>query len=117
MLCAGVPALERGSAATALTQRISNRACAYDFHCEKCDFDQYFEDILSAKTKSDPTWVEPQLKVLTYPAITISTMVIPGPESKAAAFMRIGLDDFSQKVFGQADGFELPLMGKETQPR
>jgi hypothetical protein len=28
-------------------------------------------------------------------------------------FLRIGLDDFSLKVFGQADGFELPLMGKE----
>ena len=35
-----------------LTNRIANRACAYDYECSTCDFDQFFEDVWTAKTKS-----------------------------------------------------------------
>jgi len=105
------PALDRVCRHT-LTRRIGHRACAYDFRCEKCDFDQYFEDVLSPKTKSDPTWID-----------TVKGFEVPRhyhyhnghtwARIESGGYMRVGLDDFSQKVFGQADGFELPLMGKE----
>jgi glycine cleavage system H lipoate-binding protein/uncharacterized CHY-type Zn-finger protein len=105
------PALERVCRHT-LTQRISHRACAYDFRCEKCDFDQYFEDILSAKTKSDPTWMT-TVKGFDVPRHYHFHNGHTWARIESGGFMRIGLDDFSLKVFGQADGFELPLMGKE----
>jgi len=105
------PALDRVCRHT-LTRRIGHRACAYDFRCEKCDFDQYFEDVLSAKTKSDPTWVE-TVKGFDVPRHYHFHNGHTWARIESGGNMRIGLDDFSQKVFGQADGFELPLMGKE----
>lgn len=105
------PALER-ICRHSLTQRIANRSCAYDFHCEKCDFDQYFEDVLAAKTQNAPAAIT-----------TVKGFDIPRhyhfhnghtwARIESGGNLRIGLDDFSLKVFGQADGFELPLMGKE----
>jgi glycine cleavage system H lipoate-binding protein/uncharacterized CHY-type Zn-finger protein len=105
------PALARICRHT-LTRRIGHRACAYDFHCEKCDFDQYFEDVLSAKTKSDPTWTD------TVKGFDLARHYHyhdghTWARIESGGYMRVGLDDFSQKVFGRADGFELPLMGKE----
>lgn len=95
-----------------LTGRIGQRSCAYDFHCEKCDFDQYFEDVLAAKTRNAPTAM-----------INVKGFDVPRDyhfhnghtwaRIESGGNLRIGLDDFSLKVFGQADGFELPLMGKE----
>ena len=41
-------ALER-TCRHSLTRRMAHRACAYDFRCDKCDFDQYFEDVLNAR--------------------------------------------------------------------
>jgi len=105
------PALDR-VCRHSLTRRIDHRACAYDFRCEKCDFDQYFEDVLSAKTKSDPTWVE-TVKGFDVPRHYHFHNGHTWARIESGGNMRIGLDDFSQKVFGQADGFELPLMGKE----
>jgi glycine cleavage system H lipoate-binding protein/uncharacterized CHY-type Zn-finger protein len=105
------PSLER-ICRHSLTQRIANRACAYDFRCEKCDFDQYFEDVLSAKTKNDPTWME-TIKGFDVPRHYHFHNGHTWARIESGGYMRVGLDDFSLKVFGRADGFELPLMGKE----
>ncbi len=105
------PALER-ICRHSLTQRIANRSCAYDFHCEKCDFDQYFEDVLAAKTQNAPTAIT-TVKGFDVPRHYHFHNGHTWARIESGGNLRIGLDDFSLKVFGQADGFELPLMGKE----
>ena len=37
-----------------LTERIGHRLCAYNYECASCDFDQFFEDVWAAKTKTVP---------------------------------------------------------------
>jgi hypothetical protein len=98
-----------------LTRRIANRACAYDFRCEKCDFDQYFEDVLAAKTKSDPPWME-TIKGFDVPRHYHFHNGHTWARIESGGYMRVGLDDFSLKVFGQADGFELAPYGKGNEP-
>lgn len=95
-----------------LTRRIANRACAYDFRCEKCDFDQYFEDVLAAKTQDTPTDVT-TVKGFDVPRRYHFHNGHTWARIESGGCLRVGLDDFSLKVFGKADGFELPLMGKE----
>jgi len=105
------PALAR-TCRHSLTGRIGQRSCAYDFHCEKCDFDQYFEDVLAAKTRNAPTAVT-HVKGFDVPRHFHFHNGHTWARIESGGNLRIGLDDFSLKVFGQADGFELPLMGKE----
>jgi glycine cleavage system H lipoate-binding protein len=105
------PALER-ICRHSLTRRMANRACAYDYRCDKCDFDQYFEDVLNAKITSNPTWMD-TIKGFDVPRHHHFHQGHTWARVEKGGYLRIGLDDFSLKVFGQADGFELPLMGKE----
>lgn len=105
------PSLER-ICRHSLTQRMAHRACAYDFRCEKCDFDQYFEDVLAAKTNSDPTQIQ-MVKGFDVPRHYHFHQGHTWARIESGGYLRLGLDDFSLKVFGQADGYELPLMGKE----
>ena len=53
MPCAKRPDMER-VCRHSLTNRIAKRACAYDYQCATCDFDQFFEDVWTAKTKTLP---------------------------------------------------------------
>ena len=105
------PALER-VCRHSLTGRIANRACALDFRCEKCDFDQFFEEVMAAQTTFPPTGVA-TVKGFDVPRDYHFHNGHTWARIESGGYLRIGLDDFSQKVFGQADGFELPLMGKE----
>jgi glycine cleavage system H lipoate-binding protein len=105
------PALERVCRHT-LTGRIACRACAYDFHCEKCDFDQYFEEVMAAKTSLGPAAMA-TVKGFDVPRDYHFHNGHTWARIESGGYLRVGLDDFSLKVFGQADGFELPLMGKE----
>ncbi|WP_419661864.1 glycine cleavage system protein H [Desulfosarcina variabilis] len=105
------PALAR-TCRHSLTGRIGHRSCAYDFHCEKCDFDQYFEDVLAAKTRNAPTAVT-SIKGFDVPRYYHFHNGHTWARIESGGTLRVGLDDFSQKVFGQADGLELPLMGKQ----
>ena len=41
-----------------LTSRIERRSCAYDYQCATCDFDQFFEDVWTTKSKSMPAEVQ-----------------------------------------------------------
>lgn len=105
------PALER-ICRHSLTGRIACRACAYDFRCEKCDFDQYFEDVIAAKTSAH-TSAMATVKGFDVPRDYHFHNGHTWARIESGGCLRVGLDDFSLKVFGQADGFELPLMGKE----
>ena len=40
-----------------LTGRIAARACAYNYECATCDFDQFFEDVWAAKMPGVPAEV------------------------------------------------------------
>jgi glycine cleavage system H lipoate-binding protein len=95
-----------------LTGRISSRLCAYDYQCATCDFDQYFEDVWSLKGDS-----------ISYDMQRIKGFDVPmdyhfhdghaWARIESGGYIRIGLDDFSMKLFGKADALDLPLMGKE----
>ena len=95
-----------------LTQRIDTRICAYDYECGKCDFDQYFEDVWTTKYQSLPFEIQ-QVKGFDVPMGYYFHNGHAWARIESGGNIRIGLDDFSLKLLGQADAFDLPLMGKE----
>jgi len=95
-----------------LTNRIDRRACAYDYQCGKCDFDQFFEDVWTTKSKSLPHEVQ-QVKGFDVPMGFYFHNGHAWARIESGGYIRIGLDDFALKVLGKADALDLPLMGKE----
>jgi glycine cleavage system H lipoate-binding protein len=95
-----------------LTNRIASRACAYDYQCGSCDFDQFFEDVWSAKAKTSPDEVR-DIRGFEVPMNHYFHNGHTWARIESGGFIRIGLDDFALKVLGKADGLDLPLMGKE----
>ena len=95
-----------------LTGRIARRTCAYDYECATCDFDQYFEDIWTAKAGSRPSEVQ-SVKGFAVPMDYYFHGGHAWARIESGGYIRVGLDDFSLKLLGQADAFDLPLMGKE----
>jgi glycine cleavage system H lipoate-binding protein len=95
-----------------LTNRIDKRTCAYDYECAKCDFDQFFEDVWTTKSKSMPYEVQ-QVKGFDVPMDYYFHNGHAWARIESGGYIRIGLDDFALKVLGRADGLDLPLMGKE----
>lgn len=95
-----------------LTNRIEKRACAYDYQCAKCDFDQFFEDVWTTKNKTVPGEVQ-QVKGFDVPVGYYFHDGHTWARIESGGFIRIGLDDFSLKLLGKADALDLPLIGKE----
>ena len=98
-----------------LTGRIAKRACAYNYDCTSCDFDQFFEDVWTARARSLPGEVQ---KIRGFD-LAMDHYFHEGhawARVESGGFIRIGLDDFTLKLLGAADAFELPLMGKELNP-
>ena len=95
-----------------LTQRIAKRMCAYDYECAKCDFDQYFEDVWTTKAKAYPGEMQ-TVKGFDVPMGYYFHNGHAWACIESGGYIRVGLDDFALKVLGQADTFDLPLMGKE----
>ncbi len=95
-----------------LTGRIDKRSCAYDYQCSACDFDQLFEEVWTAKSKPIPIEVE-NIKGFDVPMEYHFHNGHTWARIESGGYIRIGLDDFSLKLLGQADAFDLPLMGKE----
>ncbi|MBU1052479.1 MAG: glycine cleavage system protein H [Proteobacteria bacterium] len=95
-----------------LTNRIEKRACAYDYKCATCDFDQFFEDVWTTKNKAMPGEIQ-QVKGFDVPVGYYFHNGHTWARIESGGFIRIGLDDFSLKLLGKADAFDLPLMGKE----
>lgn len=95
-----------------LTNRIEHRVCAYDYECSHCDFDQYFEDILTPKTGNLP-FETMQVKGFDVPVDYSFHNGHTWARIESGGFIRVGMDDFALKVLGEADAFDLPLMGKE----
>lgn len=95
-----------------LTRRIEKRMCAYDYECAKCDFDQYFEDVWTIKANAYPGEVQ-KVKGFNVPVGYYFHNGHAWACIESGGYIRVGLDDFALKVLGQADAFDLPLMGKE----
>lgn len=95
-----------------LTNRIDKRLCAYDYECHNCDFDQFFEDVWTVKTSSHPYEVQ-DIKGFKIPMGYYFHNGHTWARIESGGYIRIGMDDFSQRLLGEADTFELPLMGKE----
>ena len=95
-----------------LTNRIAKRTCAYDYECSTCDFDQFFEDVWSTKTKTIPNETQ-QVKGFDMPVGYYFHNGHAWARIESGGYIRIGMDDFSLKLLGKADAFDLPLMGKE----
>jgi glycine cleavage system H lipoate-binding protein len=95
-----------------LTGRIAGRTCGYDYHCEKCDFDQYFEDVWTQRVSASPTEVQ-NIKGF---EVAVDHYFHDGhtwARIESGGTIRIGMDDFALKLLGKADGYDLPLIGKE----
>jgi glycine cleavage system H lipoate-binding protein len=95
-----------------LTNRIERRTCAYDYECATCDFDQFFEDVWTPKSKSLPLEVQ-QIKGFDVPMGYYFHDGHAWARIESGGYIRVGLDDFALKVLGEADALDLPLMGKE----
>ncbi len=95
-----------------LTNRIAKRACAYDYMCSTCDFDQFFEEVWSPKTGNMPHEVQ-AIKGFEIPMGHYFHNGHTWARIESGGYIRIGLDDFALKILGKADALDLPLMGKE----
>ncbi len=95
-----------------LTNRIAKRACAYDYQCSTCDFDQFFEDVWSMRTGNLPKDIQ-RVKGFDVPMGHYFHNGHTWARIESGGYMRIGLDDFALKLLGKADALDLPLMGKE----
>jgi glycine cleavage system H lipoate-binding protein len=98
-----------------LTGRIAKRACAYNYECATCDFDQFFEDVWSAKTAGAPA----EMQRIRGFDVALDHYFHDGhtwARIESGGAIRVGMDDFALKLLGKADGYDLPLMGKELNP-
>ena len=87
------------------------RLCHRDYHCARCEFDEYFFDRHTVYTVIKPVDL-----------IDISGVKLPRgfylhkghtwAKLENDNQVRIGLDDFARRILGPADRFELPLVGK-----
>ena len=98
-----------------LTERIGHRLCAYNYECASCDFDQFFEDVWAAKTKTVPFEIQ-NVKGFDVPVGYYFHNGHAWARIESGGFIRIGLDDFALKLLGKADALDLPLMGNQLDP-
>lgn len=95
-----------------LTNRTTHKVCPMNYNCSRCDFDQYFEDVLTPMTGPGAVHVN-TVKGFDVAAGYFFHNGHTWAEIEDGGVIRVGMDDFSMKVFGTPDGFELPLTGQE----
>ncbi|MCF6239885.1 MAG: glycine cleavage system protein H [Bacteroidales bacterium] len=96
----------------AMTGRADYRTCPMNYNCDRCEFDQYFEETLSAgigHSNLEMTDVKGFKMPKGYHFHNGHTWA----SIDSGGIIRIGMDDFAFKVMGGPDGFELPLIGQE----
>jgi glycine cleavage system H lipoate-binding protein len=95
-----------------LTSRTGPRACPMNYNCSRCDFDQIFEDSLSLAT-THATGDLDDIKGFKLARGDYFHSGHTWTRIEDGGALRIGMDDFSFKVLGGPDGFDLPLIGQE----
>ncbi|MCK8600912.1 glycine cleavage system protein H [Desulfoferrobacter suflitae] len=95
-----------------LTGRAPDRLCPYDFECHSCQFDQVLEDGMELQLPYHVSNI-PQVDGYRLPESHFFHLGHSWARVEAGGRIRIGLDDFSMKLFGPADNLELPLTGEQ----
>jgi len=106
------PGLQRECRHT-LTGRTTFRLCPYEFECHKCEFDQMLEDSWQLQIPARITSI-PQVDGFGLPGGHFFHLGHAWARVEHGGRIRIGLDDFSMKVFGPMDSLDLPLTGEEV---
>ena len=94
-----------------LTGRAPSRLCPYDFECHSCSFDQLLEDGLEVQM---PYRIANYFDVDGYrlPEGHFFHLGHTWARVEQGGRIRIGLDDFSMRLFGPVDKIDLPLTGE-----
>lgn len=95
-----------------MKRRIGFRACTNAYHCESCEFDQYFYDeyTVHAIVKAVDVLSIEGFKIPQGYYLHKGHTWIRIEEGKE---VRIGLDDFALRLLGPPDRIDAPLVGKE----
>ncbi len=91
---------------------IGFRACHRDYHCFKCDFDQYFNDQYTVYTVVKPV----DFSDIDGVKLPMGYYLHPGHtwiKIEKNNEVRIGIDDFALRMLGPLDRIDAPLVGKE----
>ncbi len=97
---------------------ITFRICNKDYHCGKCDFDQFFEEQYCIHTVLSPVEAV-QVKGFTVPQGYYFHYGHAWAKIEKDAYVRVGVDDFALRLFGPFDRIETPLLGgkvRQSQP-
>ncbi len=97
-----------------MTGRFDMKACPMNYNCSRCEFDQYLEDTLAPRIGPDKTAMK-NIKGFELAGDRFFHKGHAWVSIESGGIVRIGLDDFSFKLLGEADAFELPLAGQELQ--
>ena len=95
-----------------LTGRADHRICPMNYNCDRCEFDQMFEDTLSPETGHSMLEFN-DVKGFKFPNGYFAHSGHTWACIDSGGIIRVGMDDFAFKVMGGPDGFNLPLTGQE----
>jgi glycine cleavage system H lipoate-binding protein len=95
-----------------LSGRAPFRLCPYDYECHSCQFDQLLEDGLEMQLPQRIQRIE-DVDGYWLPKGHFFHNGHAWARVEQGGRVRIGLDDFSMKIFGPADKIDLPLTGEE----
>ena len=96
-----------------LTSRAPMRLCPYDYECHSCAFDQMLEDGLELQLPFHMSSI-PQVDGYGLPDGHFFHVGHAWARIEAGGRIRVGLDDFSMRLFGPVDSIDLPLTGEEV---
>ena len=94
-----------------LEGRIPFKSCTNDYHCSRCEFDQYFEDDYSVHAVVRPVEVM-EVEGCRIPQGYYLHQGHAWVRIEAGSSVRVGIDDFALRLLGPMDRIETPLMGK-----
>ena len=97
----------------AMRQRINFRACHQDYQCASCEFDHYFTDAFVVHTITQPVDVM-NIKGIRLPQGYYLYKGHTWLKIEEEGEVRIGLDDFINRLLGPLDKIHMPLMGQTT---
>ena len=96
----------------AMTGRADMRTCPMNYNCDRCEFDQMFEDTLT-HIRNPEYSAFTQVKGFDLATDYYFYSGHTWAAIESGGVLRVGMDDFSFKVLGGPDKFDLPLLGQE----
>lgn len=96
-----------------LTQRMAKKTCPMNYNCSRCEFDQFFEEVLTPRTSRKDIKME-DVKGFKLAQGCHFHDGHTWAYIDQGGLIRIGFDDFSLKVMGEPDSLEFPLTGQEV---